>query len=196
MKIELRNESVEVSGYVNAVGRESRVLRDKDGYFTEIIEPGTFARALMRGSRDMLLNHDGGRVLGHEGENLELREDAVGLYATATVTDPEVMEKARNGELRGWSFGFLPIRQRFEERGGMRLRILEDIDLREVSIIDGRLTPAYAATSVFTRAAEGADELECRMMEAQEVRTVDSTEAPPPVIDYQPYRELIEGMRG
>ena len=39
--------------------------------------------------------------------NLELYEDNIGLRAIATVTDEQVIEKARNKELRGWSFGFV-----------------------------------------------------------------------------------------
>ena len=46
MQIRIGNDGTEIEGYVNAVGRESRVMRDKDGYFTETIQPGAFARAL------------------------------------------------------------------------------------------------------------------------------------------------------
>lgn len=202
MKVEIRSESVEISGYVNAVGRESRPLRRADGgYFTEIIQPGTFARALMRGKREMLLNHDQNRVIGTEGDNLTLTEDAVGLFARATITDAEVMEKARNGELRGWSFGFVPIKQRHEERNGMQLRTLEEIELHEVSIIDKRMTPAYVATSVFTRSMEGDTEMEHRAMDYQDVETVDATETrsepdpTPEPVNYQPYFDRIEALK-
>ncbi|MGQ7189771.1 HK97 family phage prohead protease, partial [Escherichia sp. HC-CC] len=48
------------------------------------------------------------RKLGSiENGNLELYEDNIGLRAIATVTDEQVIEKARNKELRGWSFGFV-----------------------------------------------------------------------------------------
>lgn len=202
MKVEIRNESVEISGYVNAVGRESRPLRNSDGgYFTEIVQPGTFARALQHGKREMLLNHDHERVIGVEGDNLTLIEDAVGLFARASITDPDVMEKARNGELRGWSFGFLPIKQRTEDRNGMQLRTLEEIDLHEVSIIDKRMTPAYVATSVFTRSMEGGAEMEHRAMDYQDVEVIDATEnradsdPKPEPINYQPYFDRIEALR-
>lgn len=199
MKVEIRNDSVEIEGYVNAVGRESRPLRDADGYFTEIVEPGTFARALQRGKREMLLDHDASRVIGEEGENLTLAEDNIGLYARATVTDPEVIEKARRGELRGWSFGFVALKQRRAERDGMPLRTLEEIDLREVSLIDDKMRPAYVATSVHTR-SEGGEEVEFRAMDGD---TVSVTEADAPdggekhaEIDYQPYFDRIKELRG
>lgn len=190
MKIEIRSDSVEISGYVNAVGRESRPMRGSDGkYFTEIIQPGVFARALMRGKRSMLLNHNPDRVLGTEGDNLQLKEDAVGLFAKATVTDFEVIEKARNGELRGWSFGFVPVKQHNAENDGMTLRTLDEIELHEVSIIDTNMMPAYSATSVFTRAN---DEVETRTMDMQDVEV---SEEKPPQIDYEPYFERIRSLK-
>lgn len=194
MKVNIRSDSVEISGYVNAVGRESRVLHDDGGYFTEIIEPGAFARALMTGKRQMLLNHDKGRVIGEEGDNLELTEDAVGLYARATVTDPEVVEKARKRELRGWSFGFRPLRQSRSESGGMERRTVQDMVLSEVSIIDQRAVPCYAATSVFTRADDGSEPVECRAMEFDAVHTVEEKEPEPEPPDLSAYRAVLDEL--
>lgn len=188
MQIKLRNDTVEVEGYVNAVGRESNVLRDKDGYFTETIRPGAFSRALLRGKRKMLLNHDQQRILGEEGKNLELREDAVGLHARATIDDADVVEKARNHELRGWSFGFIPLKESMEERGGMRHRTIEDMELFEVSLIDMRKLPAYAATSVYTRTADDGKEIEYRTMDMQEVEVSEEREL---TVDYSKYLSAI-----
>ena len=57
---------------------------------------------------DLLFNHDKNRNLGSiENGNLELYEDNIGLRAIATVTDEQVIKKAKNKELRGWSFGFV-----------------------------------------------------------------------------------------
>lgn len=197
MKVELRNGTAEVSGYVNAVGRESRVLRDSEGYFTETIAPGAFARALTHGKRQMLLNHEKERVIGNEGENLDLKEDAVGLFARATVDDAEVIEKAKKHELRGWSFGFAPIKQRFEDKDGMRHRIVEDMHLYEVSIIDQRKLPAYAATSVFTRDTDGddAEQVEYRTMDLQDVETFDERAENKPLIDYSKYTDVINELQ-
>ena len=45
MKIELREDSVLLEGYINVTARESKVLTDFDGSkFIEIIEPKTFNR--------------------------------------------------------------------------------------------------------------------------------------------------------
>lgn len=116
MRIELRSDSVVIEGYVNAVARDSRPMRDrKTGKrFVEQIVPGVFERALRHNEVQLLLNHDKTRNLGSTSTNLELYEDSIGLHARAEVTDPEVIEKARKKKLRGWSFGF-------RERDAVRL---------------------------------------------------------------------------
>lgn len=152
MKVEIRNNSVEISGYVNVVERESRPIRSSTGIFIETVKAGVFQRALDKAEDVQILhNHNKDRVLGSvKTGNLELREDNVGLYAKAIVTDPTVIEKARNKELRGWSFGFIKNKDRFEPAGeNLEKRYLEDITLTEVSILD--ITPAYVATSVEVR---------------------------------------------
>ena len=155
MKVEIRADKVIVEGYVNAVGRDSRVIPSPTGDFVEQVTPKTFERALQNGNDvELRLNHD--RVLGsRDSGNLELREDSIGLYARAEVTDLETMEKARNGELRGWSFGFVKKQDHMEPlENGLHRRFLEEIELREVSILDSSRTPAYIGTSIEARGQE------------------------------------------
>ena len=101
MRIEIRADSVVIEGYVNAVARDSRQMRDrKTGKrFVEQIVPGVFRRALQHNEVKLLLNHDENRVLGSTQTNLELHEDNIGLRARAEISDPEVIEKARNKKL-------------------------------------------------------------------------------------------------
>ena len=152
MRIELRSDSVILDGYVNVCLRESRVLPSPRGKFVEEIKPRAFERALMKtDSIDLLFNHDRNRRLGSTktGE-LELREDNVGLRAIATVTDPDVMDKARKGELRGWSFGFGCLSDSWTTKeDGLQKRSVEELELYEVSVLDK--TPAYIATSIESR---------------------------------------------
>ena len=54
----------------------------------------------------ILLDHNWGKVLGSTKSNLTLREDVIGLRARAEIDDPEVVQKAKEKRLRGWSFGF------------------------------------------------------------------------------------------
>lgn len=152
MKIEIRNNQVVLDGYVNVVERESRVLPSVRGKFVETIKAKTFERALLKNDDvKMLFNHNEQRELGSMKQgNLELFEDAIGLRAIATITDEEVIEKAKNKQLRGWSFGFVAKKDTWlDGENGIQKRILEDIDLLEVSILDK--TPAYIATSIEVR---------------------------------------------
>ena len=148
MKVEIRNNSVTLDGYVNVVDRESRVLPSPRGVFKEVITPGAFEKALNATSNvDLLFNHDETRKLGSTVEgNLQLYEDNVGLRAIATITDQEVIQKAMNNELQGWSFGFIATNDEWTESDGIQKRYVKDMELKEVSILD--CTPAYVATSI------------------------------------------------
>lgn len=180
----MNDESVEITGYVNAVGRESHPLRDKEGYFIETVMPGAFARAL-RSNPDIpaLLDHDPTRVIAKD-EDLELHEDAVGLHVHAISRDPEVRTKAAEGKLRGWSFGFRPIKETSGERDGLRHRALHEIELREVSLIDDRKNPAYPATSVYTRDDSDGNEMEIRCFDDEcRVQDLRSQNQDPPSLE-------------
>ena len=156
MKIEIRSATEAViSGYVNAVERDSRVLprqmcKDATGDFVERVKAGTFSKAIARGHPvEVRFNHE--RTLGTTANgSLLLKEDNIGLYAEATVHDPEVIRCARNRELRGWSFGFSKIADDWEDaEEGIQRRSLSDIDLHEVSILT--MCPAYIGTSIEMR---------------------------------------------
>jgi len=74
------------------------------------------------------LNHDYSRELGSTKTNLQLFEDNIGLRAIAEITDAEVIEKAKKGELRGWSFGFIERAAKEEDTdSGLKRRFVEDI---------------------------------------------------------------------
>lgn len=154
MRVEIRNDSVLIDGYVNAVGRDSKPIPYLNGKFIEQIEPRAFDKALNKTDNvDLLLNHDENRKLGSTKEgNLELFEDNIGLRAICTITNKDVIEKARKGELRGWSFGFAVDKDRWEDTNkGYQRRYVEDLELFEVSILDNRKNPAYAGTSIEMR---------------------------------------------
>ena len=192
MQIEIRNDSVVIDGYVNAVARDSRPLRDKEGKkFIEQIVPKAFERALSRASEiKLLLNHDSNRQLGSTGDNLELYEDSIGLRAHAVVTDAEVIEKARKHELRGWSFGFIPTDVTAEDlANGMQRRFVEDMDLQEVSIIDLRKLPCYAGTLIETR-ADG----DIAISDTLEVRTEYSEKITPQKADLTSFKARISAL--
>lgn len=151
--IEIRGDSVFITGYVNAVERESDFIPSPQGRFKEIIKEGAFNKALKR-AKDVLLlfNHDENKKLGSIGEgNLKLVEDAIGLKAETEIRDLTFIEKAKQGNfLQGWSFGFIERSSRFERgKDGIERRYVEDLDLFEVSLLSVR--PAYKGTSVEIR---------------------------------------------
>ena len=157
MNIEIRaKDKAVISGYVNAVERESRVLHRVGGLpFREIVRQGTFAKALINGNTvQLMLNHE--RTLCDTNSGLELREDNIGLFAKAVISDKEVISCAKNGKLTGWSFGFKCKKDSWNDTG--EIRTLEEIELDEVSILTK--TPAYTATSIELR--DGDILRECR----------------------------------
>lgn len=153
MEIRVKEDSVEITGYVNAIERDSKPLLSRVGQFIERICKGAFKKALKRNDDvHILLNHDWNRDLGSTKKgNLELIEDNIGLRAKATITDPEVIQKARNGDLVGWSFGFQDREVENTIERGMPHRAVRDLDLAEVSILDKRKTPAYDGTLIMAR---------------------------------------------
>lgn len=181
MRVEIRSDSVVIDGYVNAVARDSRRIADDKGVFVEQIVPKAFERALQRAKEvALLLNHDSNKKVGSTTEgNLKLTEDAIGLRAHCEVSDPTVIDKAKRGLLRGWSFGFKNPKERREPLGdGLERRYISDLDLVEVSIIDNERVPCYEGTSIEARA----DEEDGRLLEVR-ADLVDSTVAEEPTAE-------------
>lgn len=208
MKIRLRDNSVEIEGYVNAVGRDSRKMVDEDGYaFREQIQPGVFAKAL-RDKADqgktipMYLNHDHNRVLGDTSTNLELEEDNIGLHARATITDPEVVQKAAEGKLSGWSFGFIRLDYKDEYTEEGHRVIVTDMSLEEVTLVDDTRIPAYAGTSVHVTEDGKEERILTRTMsdaiyverEEPEHKPEKKEPEPDPNLNHE-YYELINQLR-
>lgn len=212
MKITIRADSVEIEGYVNAVGRDSRRMTDEYGMdFVEQVQPGAFALALSKRSEPVLMlhNHNNARVIGSTDDNLELEEDNIGLHARATVTDPEIIQLARDNKLVGWSFGFhqLDARATYDYDAHIERSIVTELDLVEVSLIDDTMLPVYAGTSVHARGKDK-DEVITRAMDRDIIRTWESGEkadpeeraekdevAPVQPVDYTKYHEIINRLR-
>jgi len=184
-----------LDGYVNAVGRDSKPIITAAGRCVEQIEPRAFQRALEKADNiDLLLNHNRDRLLGStKNKNLELYEDNIGLRAICTVTDAEIIQKAREQRLRGWSFGMYAMKERIEERAeNIPRRHIEELELFEVSIIDDRGSPCYAGTSIEQR-AEGEKIYEKRGEEFCHVVTIEI-----PVknqVDYTEYENKIKNLK-
>lgn len=168
MELEIRGNALHISGYVNAVERESRRLPARmcskaKSDFVEKISAGAFGRAVSRAKEVRLMFNHKRDIGGTADGTLKLSEDSIGLKAQAVITDPEAVEAAKRGELRGWSFGFTDAKDRWEDVSeGLQRRTIDDLDLQEVSILS--VTPAYVGTSVELR-GESLAETEYRSAE-------------------------------
>ena len=203
MEIRIKGDSVEIEGYVNAIERKSKPLWSRMGQFVERICKGAFKRALNRAEDvRILLNHDCNRDLGGiKDGNLELEEDSIGLHARATINDADVVNKAKNGDLVGWSFGFCDrdVENKRDE-DGFPLRDVKDLDLVEVSLLDRTKTPAYDGTLVCVRADENpimygeATEDEVNIRSEEEIpqeKPVEITKDK----NLDKYKQLVEDMK-
>ena len=118
MQIEIRaDNTAHISGYVNAVQRESRAVITPHGKVNEEIEPGVFADAINRAeSVPMTVDHAGEPVASTADGSLQIKEDAIGLRAEADITDQRTVEAAKAGHIRGWSFGMRNVVDEVEQR--------------------------------------------------------------------------------
>ena len=104
MKIEVRSKSeAVVSGYVNAVARDSRLLpksmcaKEPKPFYEQTI-PGLFTNAIKKADNiELRYNHR--KTLGGTKDGvLKLREDNIGLWAEATLHGEDMVEVERSFE--------------------------------------------------------------------------------------------------
>ena len=158
MKVEVRADGVHISGYVNAVMRESKpVVTKRNNVVTvvnEIIEEKVFQRALEKSMNvTAQLDHREDRIIADTSNGtLELREDNIGLHAELRTSDKEVVENA--SKLSGWSFGFRNPTEEIEQRADKYpLRRITSLDIDHVALLLHK-SPAYSATSIELRAEQ------------------------------------------
>ena len=198
MRVEIRNDSVFISGYVNAVERLSKPIREtlhgRIRTFLERIKAGVFRNALKKNDNVLvLLNHDNNRVLASTKDgNAVLAEDNIGLRAEITITDKEVVQKARDGKLSGWSFGFIANDDEITTEGKDEIRTVTDMELLEVSILDDTKAPAYYGTSIEAREG-GARMVEIRADAFSQEQTAEpnAEQTEQPTINIDELAELV-----
>lgn len=190
MRIEIRADGAHISGYVNATEKKSRPVVTPHGRVVEEIEPRAFAAALERASDVALtVDHTDKVYASTKAGTMELHEDEIGLHANASVTDPELVEAARAGKIRGWSFGMYNVRDEIEPRTeGLPLRRIKALDLDHVTLVVSKF-PVYSATSVEVRAGGEVDvETRATFYNAQ---IVDTT----PRFDNSAYRNRAQAIK-
>ena len=170
------------------------MLNESGEKFVEQITPKAFQRAVEKNDNILcLLNHEPSRKLGSTKDgNIELFEDNIGLRAICEISDSEVIEKAKNNKLRGWSFGFEAVKEHEETaRENLKRRFIDEMNLFEVSVIDEQKIPCYEGTSIETR-AEKQIKTEYRGEEFKP-KIIDNSKKESPV-DYSKYEKILEEM--
>lgn len=124
------SESGEFVGYASVFGKED--------LGADVVMPGAFANSLQKrgaGGIKMLRQHDSRDPIGIW---TSLKEDSRGLQAEgklilSTTRGKETHELLKAGALDGLSIGFRTVKDRYDAK--KRVRFLEEIDLREISIV-------------------------------------------------------------
>ena len=160
MKIEIRADNeMNISGYVNVTGKKSRPIITPHGKVIEVIEERAFEKALAKsGDISVSVDHDSSHAYASTcNGTLELHEDAIGLHANVLITDPLVIEMAKKGKIKGWSFGMYNVDDDLEQRADdLPIRHVKDFMLDHITLVKDK-TPCYAATSVEYRADNDVD---------------------------------------
>lgn len=192
MKIEVRSDGVHISGYVNVTEKKSRPVNTPRGKVVEVIEQRAFQQAIEKaGNINVTVDHNNGTVYAStEDGTLNLYEDEIGLHADVIITDPELIEQAKKGKIRGWSFGMYNVIDEMEERADdYSVRHIKGMDLDHLTLVVNQ-TPVYAATSVEVRAGVDVD-IEERTLETEVKVTVETPSQEKEVINYSKFENRL-----
>ena len=197
MNIEIRADGAHISGYVNVTEKKSRPVITPHGKVIEEVEPRAFEQALSRaGNINVTVDHDNTHVYASTDEGtLKLYEDNIGLHADVLITDETLIDLAKKGKIRGWSFGMYNVQDELEQRAdGLPLRRIKSLDLDHLTLVVNKL-PVYSATSVELRADAEVD-LETRTMEdAVRAVTVAVSELDETHVDASAYRARVDAIK-
>lgn len=197
MQIELRADGAHISGYVNVTGKKSRPTITPHGKVIEIIEERAFERALERaGNINVTVDHDKTHVYAStEDGQLTLYEDPIGLHADVLITDTYLIELAKQGKIKGWSFGMYNVQDEMlpEERAdGYPIRKIKTLDLDHLTLVVNK-QPVYSATSVELRAEEVID-IEERAID-QAITLVNNVVKEKQTINYSEFENRINSLK-
>ena len=196
MRIEVRADGAKISGYVNVTGKKSRPIVKPDGTrCVEEVEERAFEDAISRaGDVSVTVDHDKTHVYASTSDNtLTLKEDAIGLHADVLIKDSTIIGLAKEGKIRGWSFGMYNVVDKMEQRADeLPIRHIKKLDLDHITLVVNK-RPCYAATSVELRADEADDVMEYRASDDNVELIVETPKKP---IDYSEYEKRIKKVSG
>lgn len=197
MQIEIRADGAHITGYVNVTEKKSRPVITPHGKVIEEIEPRAFEAAIGRaGNITVTVDHDSTHVYASTDEGtLKLYEDNIGLHADVLIRDETLIELAKNGKIKGWSFGMYNVKDEMEPRADdLPLRRVKSLDLDHITLVVKK-SPVYSATSVEIRADAEVD-VETRTMEQEPQITEVRPEKPDaPFFDNSAYRARLEAIK-
>lgn len=195
MKIEIRANSVNISGYVNATEKLSRPVITPHGKVVEVIEPKAFEKAISRaGDVTVTVDHESHIYASTKDNTLQLYEDNIGLHADVIITDPNIIEIAKKGKIKGWSFGMYNVVDEIQQRADdIPLRKIKDLDLDHITLVVNKC-PVYSATSVEVRAEKEID-IETRSIDITPQITQEEVKTQPVFFDNTAYKKRIENLK-
>lgn len=150
--LEVRSEEgkpSKITGYASVFDEETDL-----GWFREKIARGAFTRTLKeRPDVLALFDHDTSMPIGRSSAGtLSISEDSRGLPVEITPPNTtagrDAVELVRTGHVKGMSFGFRVLEDKWSVRDGMDLRTILDVELYEVSVVT---FPAYEGTTAQAR---------------------------------------------
>jgi len=132
--------------------------------FVEKISKGVFAKAIARAPRiDFLVEHDNTKLLATtENGSLELLEDDQGLKMRAKIAQTsygkDIYELMKEKMVNHMSFGMKVISDTWSKGiTGVYQRVINDLDLREVSVVRN---PAYTQSAIVARGLNVVEDVE------------------------------------
>lgn len=193
MRIEVRADGAHIEGYVNVTEKKSRPVITPRGKVIEVIEERAFEKAIERaGNITVTVDHDKTHIYASTDEGtVELYEDAIGLHASVLIKDENLIELAKKGKIKGWSFGMYNVVDDMEQRtDDLPIRRVKELDIDHLALVVNK-NPIYSATSVEMRAGEDI-EIEERSTE-QEIKL--TVETPKEAINYDAYTSRIQQLK-
>lgn len=143
-----------VEGYAAVFDSLSETLFEWDsGRFREKVARGAFSKTIREQNIPLLVEHANLPLATTKAGTLQLLEDDHGLRFSSMLepTDPDVQRlipKMRRGDMNKCSFGFVPVRESWDEKSKPRTRTVLEAKLFDVSIV---ARPAYSATEAKVR---------------------------------------------
>ena len=194
MNIEVRADGARITGYVNVTEKKSRPVITPRGKVIEEIESRAFAEAIGRaGNITVTVDQDKSHIYASTDDGtVTLKEDAIGLHADVLIKDKDLIELAKKGKIRGWSFGMYNVKDSMEERADdLPIRHIKALDLDHLTLVVKK-SPIYSATSVELRAGE---DIELETRASLDEPTLSGPALYTPAFDNSEFRGRIAALK-